>query len=117
MPFEEALTNRVIGSDDFVYLDPPYPPLNSTSFFRHYTTDRFTLDDHRRVAEFASVLRDRDCTVMISNADTPAVRSLYQSWHITEIPATRVVAAYGKRYKVSELIVTSYPTRRSCDED
>ena len=26
---------------DFVYLDPPYPPLNGTAYFTHYTAERF----------------------------------------------------------------------------
>src|SRR5258706_11060525 len=35
---------------DLAYLDPPYPPLNGTSYFTHYTTDRFSHADQVTLA-------------------------------------------------------------------
>ena len=60
-PFEKTLT--LINADDFVYLDPPYPPLNGTSYFTHYTKDRFVEEDQRRLAEMVHCLNDLRCYI------------------------------------------------------
>ncbi len=35
---------------DFIYLDPPYQPLNNTSYFTAYTTDGFDDRDQSQLA-------------------------------------------------------------------
>ncbi len=47
--YEDSLAAARRG--DFLYLDPPYPPLNGTSFFTHYTKDRFDSDDQEHLAD------------------------------------------------------------------
>ena len=93
---------------DVVYLDPPYPPLNGTSFFTHYTKERFAHEDQVKVADTAHELRGRGCTVVITNADTPAIRKLYSTWNISEITRPRWVTSSCHKHKVIELIITSY---------
>lgn len=106
--FSTAISSEKITPGDFVYLDPPYPPLNGTSYFRHYTASRFSWDDQVLVAELAQNLRDQGCYVMVSNADVEKVRDLYTNWNLYTLPVTRWIAASGKRHKVSELVITSY---------
>ena len=53
--FEEALDYP--DDDDFVYLDPPYVPL-STSSFTGYTNTGFTLDDHYRLKTTCDSMND-----------------------------------------------------------
>src|SRR5713101_1921658 len=53
--FDESLQDA--KRNDFVYLDPPYPPLNGTAYFTHYTTDRFTQSHQDRLS---SVVRHLD---------------------------------------------------------
>src|SRR5207244_2405935 len=55
--FEAVLGS--VGPGSFAYLDPPYLPLNSTSFFRHYTDKRFSVNDHERLAAAVRELTDR----------------------------------------------------------
>ena len=74
---------------DFIYLDPPYPPLNGTSYFAHYTMDRFPDDEQNKLASAARSLGARGCMVMISNADTPTIRRLYKGFTIHKLSATR----------------------------
>lgn len=104
--FESALKNVCEG--DFVYLDPPYPPLNGTSYFTHYTKDKFGIDDQKKVAEIAKVLDSRNCLFMISNADTPYIRKLYARFKITSLSVTRCISTKKKKHRVSELVITNY---------
>lgn len=94
---------------DFVYFDPPYPPLNGTSYFTHYTKEGFDKEDHAELASVASMLNKKGCYIMISNADIPYIRSLYgEKFNLYELEVTRLIRADGKRYKVQELVITNY---------
>lgn len=68
-PFEISL--QKVGPGDFVYLDPPYPALNGTSYFTHYTRDRFSNEDQNRLAELVAMLHRRGALFLMTNADTP----------------------------------------------
>jgi len=74
-----------ITSSDYIYLDPPYPPLNGTSFFTHYTSDRFGEKDQNKLAEYIKTVDGRGCKFMLSNADTPLIRKLYSDFLITNL--------------------------------
>jgi len=105
--YREAVKDAKKG--DFVYFDPPYPPLNGTSYFTHYTKERFTKEDHEKLALLAEELTKRECRVLISNADIPFIRSLYEGgFNIYGLEVTRWIRADGKRYKVRELAITNY---------
>jgi DNA adenine methylase len=95
---------------DTVYLDPPYPPLNGTAYFTHYTKDRFDAADQLAVARLARSLADRGCKVIVTNADTESIRALYDGWHIDTIDVPRYVTG-KRRYRVQELVITSPPPR------
>ncbi len=104
--YREALKGASNG--DFVYLDPPYPPLNGTSFFRHYTPERFDDADQAAVAGEARRLSEKGCLVMITNADTPRIRELYTGFNIISISATRSVSSKNRKHSVQELVITNY---------
>ena len=94
---------------DFIYFDPPYPPLNGTSYFTHYTKEGFDKNDHAELASIANILDKKGCNLMISNADIPFIRSLYENKFILhELDVIRLIRADGKRYKVQELVITNY---------
>jgi len=103
------------GEGDVVYLDPPYPPLNGTSYFTHYTKERFSEDDQVSVAQTAEALRARGCFVMVTNADTALIRKLYSGWHISEIMRPRWITSSRHKHRVIELVITScYAKEQSC---
>jgi DNA adenine methylase len=106
--YHEILKNA--ERDDFVYLDPPYPPLNGTAYFTHYTKEKFGTDDQRKVAETAAGLSDRGCSVMITNADTPEIRDAYNGWTILPLPVVRWVTCKAQKHKVQELVILNYKT-------
>ena len=104
--FEQVLAPASAG--DFVYLDPPYPPLNGTAYFTHYTADRFGVDDQRRLAGVVADLDARGCVVMMTNADTPLIRELYAQFSQHELSVTRYVTCKKQKHRVSELVITNY---------
>ena len=107
LDYEEALKNA--GEGDFVYLDPPYPPLNKTSNFAHYTKERFTKEDQKRVVKVSKKLSKKGCLVMISNSSIDFIRSLYkEDFNIYELELWRWIRADGKRYKIKEVVITNY---------
>lgn len=108
--YDSVLARHQPQPGDLVYLDPPYPPLNATSQFTHYTASRFSWEDQEKVSALASRLRSRGCLVIISNTDTRAIRELYSGWEMRTLPVTRWIAANGSRHNVADLIITSYQT-------
>lgn len=105
--YKEAVKNA--KRDDFIYFDPPYLPINGTSCFTRYTRDRFTKDDHDELALLAKKLTSKGCYVLISNAESPYIRSLYEDdFNIFELEVTRWIRSDGKRYKVKEVAITNY---------
>ena len=105
--YKDAVISASKG--DFVYFDPPYPPLNGTSYFTHYTKERFNREDHAELALIVKELTKKGCLVMISNADIPYIKSLYKdSFNVYGLEVTRWIRTDGKRYKVGELIITNY---------
>lgn len=109
LSFEDALENTSTG--DFVYLDPPYPPLNGTSFFTHYTPTRFGPSDHELLAKAVYQLNRKGCLFMMTNADLPSVRELYKGFTIFALPVIRYVSCKNIRRRVGELVITNYQGR------
>lgn len=105
--FEKAL-GRARGGD-FVYLDPPYHPLNHTSSFTSYTQDNFGEDEQRRLADVVKDLNRRECLFMLSNSNTNLVRELYCDFKVATVKANRAINSVGsKRGPVEEVVVTNY---------
>ncbi len=97
-----------LGESDFVYLDPPYPPLNGTAYFTHYTKDRFGAEDQEELAHLVAETSERGCKFMMTNADTMEIRKLYSRYSIESLHVTRFVTCKKQRHKVSELVITNY---------
>jgi DNA adenine methylase len=106
VPFEESL--KYVRRNDFVYLDPPYPPLNGTANFTHYTADRFDTTDQARLAFEVRRLADLGALFMMSNADTHLVRRLYRGFAMTRLKVTRFITCKAVKHAVRELLITNY---------
>lgn len=96
---------------DVVYLDPPYVPATATANFTGYTADGFSVADHVRVAETAEDLARRGVTVLVSNSDTPAARTLYgaiEGTTMIELSMSRTINCRGdRRGPVGELLIVA----------
>lgn len=104
--FETVTRSAQIG--DFVYLDPPYLPVNGTSSFRHYTRNRFDETDHIRLADAVYSLTSKRVRVMITMGDLPITRELYGSLTLEQLSIRRYVGSNGDRKLASELLITNY---------
>jgi DNA adenine methylase len=109
--YEEALADAVAG--DFIYLDPPYEPLNRTSNFTEYQAGGFVQDDQRKLAEVYRKLSKKGCLVMMSNSTAELIYELYSDYFINKIEVSRGInATKSKRGKIEELIITNYEPER-----
>ena len=111
-----AQTIRRIEGPTFVYLDPPYRPLDATSSFTAYAKGDFNDDDQRRLAAFCQQLSEAGCCWMESNADCSAknpadtfFEELYKDYRIERVMASRAINANpSKRGKLTELLIKNY---------
>jgi DNA adenine methylase len=107
-PFETIL-HYARTAQDFVYFDPPYYPISSTSNFTAYNRYSFNQEDQIRLRNTFVELAQRGVRVMLSNSDCPFVRELYQGFNIQTILAARAINSNAeKRGKITEVLVTSY---------
>jgi len=91
---------------DFLYFDPPYDPVTPTANFTSYTAGAFGADEQRALADTARALVARGCRVMLSNSDTPFIRSLYSDFHIDRVKCSRAINSNAaKRGDVDEVII------------
>ncbi|CAN5146088.1 DNA adenine methylase [soil metagenome] len=106
-PFEKVVSKA--RQNDFVYLDPPYHPLSSTSNFTGYTKGAFNFGDQERLAEVFKSLSQKGCHVMQSNSDIAAIRELYSGFRIETVQAHRAINCNGeKRGRINELLILNY---------
>ncbi|HEU0031617.1 MAG TPA: DNA adenine methylase [Kofleriaceae bacterium] len=91
---------------DFLYFDPPYDPITTTANFTSYTANAFSSDHQRELADTARTLVARGCKVMLSNSDTPFIRSLYKGMRIDRVKCARAINSNAsRRGDVDELII------------
>ncbi len=92
---------------DFVYFDPPYVPLSTTSSFTSYTSQGFGDAEQERLRDTARKLKRRGVSVLLSNSSAPTVRKLYaEGFDIAEVAATRLVNSKASaRGAIVELLI------------
>jgi DNA adenine methylase len=98
-----------IPKGTFVYLDPPYDPVSSTSSFTGYTKGGFTRDEQIRLRESCDALHARGIKFMLSNSATDFIKEQYSAYTITTVQAKRAVNSDStKRGEVDEVVVRNY---------
>lgn len=107
-PFDAVMTVATT-SQDFVYFDPPYHPISTTSRFTAYNRYSFHPADQIRLRDTFVALANRGVRVMLSNSDCPFVRDLYREFTVHTIMATRAINSNAQRRgKITEVLVTSW---------
>ncbi len=106
-PFSDI--EKKIKRNDFVYFDPPYVPLSSTSSFTQYYREGFDLAMQRELFELCRRLDRRGVRFMLSNSSAPFVLDLYRRFNVELIGASRSINSKGSaRGKINEVVVTNY---------
>ena len=102
---------RYVDDKSFVYLDPPYRPLNDTSYFTAYFNSGFDDNDQMRLKEFFMQCHHKGAKVMLSNSctDDSFFQYNYKDFNIIETTARRSINSNGKkRSNIKELLIKNY---------
>jgi DNA adenine methylase len=104
--YTDTLT-RVVAND-FVYLDPPYAPEQTTSFVG-YTADGFCLDNHKSLFQLCNDMHIRGVKFTMSNADVTLVRDAFPSttYKTKTISCRRSINSRNPESVTNELLVTN----------
>jgi DNA adenine methylase len=106
--FEDSLKNAKVG--DFVYTDPVYIPLNSTSFV-DYTSDGFNQETHDKLFTMLHELKKQNINWMMSNSSADYVIKCFddkKKYSIEKILCRRAINSKNPESKVNEVIIKSY---------
>ncbi|WP_096273379.1 DNA adenine methylase [Paucisalibacillus globulus] len=105
--YKGALKNLRKGA--FVYFDPPYLPVSTSSSFTGYTENGFTLEQQIELKEQCDNLNRRGIKFLLSNSDHPIIRDLYKDYNIKTIKAKRAInSKANKRGEINEVLVYNY---------
>lgn len=91
-----------VAKDDFIYLDPPYAPETATSFVG-YTSNGFTLEDHRML--FARIKALTLSKFLLSNADVPLVTEAFAGYQKKIISARRAINSKKPESRTKEVLI------------
>ena len=105
-----------IDDKTFVYIDPPYRPLNKSSSFTGYSENGFTDKDQIKLSEFFSEVNKIGAKIMLSNSDPKNEDPdddffdiLYTQYRRERVMAKRFINSVGeKRGSINELVIMNY---------
>lgn len=105
--FENVLKEAKKG--DFVYLDPPYYPINKTSSFTGYSQNGFSEKEQIRLKSVLDILNSKGVFFLLSNSCCDFIKNLYKNYEIIEIFAKRNINSVGnKRDGVKEVLIKNF---------
>jgi DNA adenine methylase len=103
MGFEESFSK--IQPLDFVYLDPPYAPINNKSFV-DYVADGFNIDKHKKLFELIkNKIVNNNSKFIMSNADVELVRNEFINYNIITVLCKRSINSKNPESKVNEILI------------
>lgn len=91
---------------DFVYMDPPYVPVDEKSFVT-YNKRGFNKKDHNNVFNITKLYEKKGIKFLLSNSNVPYVRNKYTTGKITmdEIVCRRTINSKNPGAKAKELLI------------
>jgi DNA adenine methylase len=108
LDFEYAINDA--KRDDFIYVDPPYTVMHNNNGFVKYNSKLFSWPDQARLAQALKSAGARGALVMLSNADHPSVRTLYDGFGTPQKLSrhSALSADSSFRRSATELLITNY---------
>jgi DNA adenine methylase len=102
--FSEALSGTMSG--DFVYLDPPYAPENSTSFVG-YTNSGFDADSHNLLFKICGDMKAKSVKMLMSNAEVNLVKDAFPAPNYTTkiISCRRAINSKDPDSRTNEVLI------------
>ena len=108
-------TANFMDDKTFVYIDPPYRPLNVSSSFTSYNENGFNDDNQRELAIFYHTISDKGSSVLLSNSDPKNSNvndnffdDLYKDFTIERVQASRMINSKASgRGAISELLINN----------
>ena len=118
-------SEKYIDSNTFVYFDPPYRPLSTTSGFTSYTKEDYNDENQKELANYFKELDEKNAKLMLSNSnpkntneDDNFFEEIYKGFNINEISAKRMINANANgRGEISELLITNYKEKDYCIQE
>tara|TARA_B100000886_G_scaffold340296_2_gene309032 strand:+ start:2995 stop:3951 length:957 start_codon:yes stop_codon:yes gene_type:complete len=104
MSFVKSILRATQG--DFVYLDPPYVPVDVKSFVK-YTADGFDLETHKKLFDEIVELNKKKIRFVLSNAKVDMVVNYFNEFNIEELVARRAIHSKNPNSTAVEVIITN----------
>lgn len=108
--YKETLKKVRANTKSFVYLDPPYYPLSSSSSFTGYTINGFGEDQQIELKNECEKLNKKGIKFLLSNSSCEFIENLYKhDFNIKVIKAKRVLNSNkNKRGEIDEVLISNY---------
>ena len=101
--YKEVLKD--LEKEAFVYLDPPYMPISSSSF-TGYTEGGFGYNSQVELKKECYKLNEKGIRFVQSNSDCEIIRELYKDYKIKTVKAKRSINSVGnKRGEINEVLI------------
>lgn len=108
--YRDALKGLKKGA--FVYFDPPYMPISSSSSFTGYTENGFSYEQQVELKKECDKLREKGIAFLQSNSDCQEIRELYKEYDIKTVQAKRTINSNAnKRGEISEVLIYYAPKK------
>lgn len=112
----KEVKNDISNQSSFVYFDPPYRPISTTSSFTAYSKYNFEDDEQIQLANLFHDLDEKGHKLMLSNSDPKNTNpeddffdTIYSNYNILRVDAKRSINSKGnKRNAIKEIVVTNY---------
>ncbi|BAW16884.1 putative DNA adenine methylase [Streptococcus intermedius] len=108
--YKEALRRLRRGA--FVYFDPPYMPISSSSSFTGYTEHGFDYEKQVKLRDECLRLHGRGVKFLQSNSYSPEILELYSDQNIFNIEIVQAKRSINsqsdKRGEISEVLIYNY---------
>ena len=105
-----------IDKETFVYIDPPYRPLNETSSFTSYAKTEFGDEQQIQLGHFIETISVKGAMVVASNSDPKNTDEtdnffdeIYKNFLIKRVSATRMINSKSSgRGTINELLICNF---------
>ncbi|HCA29325.1 MAG TPA: modification methylase [Ruminococcaceae bacterium] len=102
--YRDAL--KGIRKGAFVYLDPPYMPISTSSSFTGYTENGFSYEQQVELKKECDKLKEKGVSFLQSNSDCIEIRNLYKDYEILTVKAKRSINSNAlKRGEINEVLI------------